>query len=49
MVPWKVKVFSDKILIFIWVKETVLYTGKSPLVAPLIQWDTEAVPYQLIR
>ena len=27
--------FSDKILIFILVKEIVLYTGKSPLEAPL--------------
>ena len=28
--------FYDKILIFILVKEIVLYTGKSPLEAPLI-------------
>ena len=27
-------IFSDKILIFILVKEMVLYTGKSPLEAP---------------
>ena len=37
-----------KILIFNLVKEIVLYTGKSPLEAPLILWDTETVPYQLI-
>ena len=30
------------------VKEIVLYTCKPPLGAHLIQWDTEAVPYQLI-
>ena len=35
MVPWRDLVFSDKILIFILVKEIVLYTGKSPLEAPL--------------
>ena len=35
-------------VIFIFVKEIVLYTGKSPLEAPLILWDTETVPYQLI-
>ena len=35
MVPWRDKVFSDKILIFILAKEIVLYTGKSPLEAPL--------------
>ena len=29
------KVLSDKILIFILVKEMVCYTGKSPLEAPL--------------
>ena len=29
-------------------KEIVLYTGKSPLEAPLILLDTETVPYQLI-
>ena len=38
--------FSDKILIFILVKEIVLYTGKSPLEAPLSLLDTETVPYQ---
>ena len=43
-----VKVFFDKILIFISVKEIVLYTVKSPLQDPLIQWDTEGVPYQLL-
>ena len=37
---------SDKILIFILVKEIVLYTGKSPLKTPLRLWDTETVPYQ---
>ena len=37
---------SEKILIFILVKEIVLYTGKSPLEAPLSLWDTETVPYQ---
>ena len=38
----------DKILIFILVKDIVLYTGKSPFEAPLILRDTETVPYQLI-
>ena len=38
----------DKILIFILLKENMLYTGESPLEAPLILWDTETVPYQLI-
>ena len=37
-------VIYDKILIFILVNEIVLYTGKSPL----ILWDTETVPNQLI-
>ena len=32
---------SDKILIFIFVKIILFYTGKSPLEAPLIQWNTE--------
>ena len=41
-------VFYDKILIFIWVNEIVLYAGKSPLEAPLILWDTETVLFQLI-
>ena len=35
-------------MIRILVKEIVLYTGNSPLEAPLIWWDTETVPYQLI-
>ena len=39
---------SYKILIFILVKEIVLYTSKSPLEAPLIVRDTETDPYQLI-
>ena len=39
---------NDKILIYILVKEIVLYTGKPPLEAPLILCDTETVPYQLI-
>ena len=38
---------SDKILIYILVKENVLYTGKSPHEVPLIQRDTENAPYQL--
>ena len=41
------EVFADKILIFILVKETVLYTGKSPIESPLILWDTKTVSYQL--
>ena len=36
------------ILIFILMNEIVLYTGNSPLEAPLILWDIETVPYQLI-
>ena len=43
-----IRVNSDKILIFVLVKEIVLYTGKSPLETPLILRDTETVPYQLI-
>ena len=35
-------------MIFILVKEIVLYTGNSPLEAPLILRDIETVPYQLI-
>ena len=35
MVPLRDKVFYDKILIFILVNEIVLYTGKSPLEAPI--------------
>ena len=46
MVPLRNKVFSDKILIFILVKEIVLYTGKSPFEAPLSLCDTETGPYQ---
>ena len=46
--PYRVKVFYDKILIFILVNEIVLHTGKSPLEPQLILWDTETVPYQLI-
>ena len=40
VVPWKDWVFSDIILISIsiLVEEIVLYTGKSPLKAPLILW-----------
>ena len=37
-----------KILIFILVNEIGLYTGKSPLDAPSILWNTETVPYHLI-
>ena len=43
----KVIQFSNEILIFILVKEIVLYTGKSRLEAPLILWDSETVPYQV--
>ena len=32
---------KSKILVFILVKENVLFTGKSPLMAPLIQCDIE--------
>ena len=46
--PWRDLVFYDKILIFILVIEIVIYTGKSPLEAPIILWPTETVPYQLI-
>ena len=46
--PWRDLVFYDKILIFILVIEIVIYTGKSPLEAPIILWATETVPYQLI-
>ena len=35
-------------MIFILVKEIVLHTGKSPLDAPFIMWDTETLPYNLI-
>ena len=45
-VPWRVKALSDKTLIFILVKEIMLYTGKSPLEATLILWGTETAPYQ---
>ena len=45
---WRDLVFYDKILIFILVIEIVIYTGKSPLEAPIILWATETVPYQLI-
>ena len=48
MVPLRDYVFSYKILIFILVKEIVLYTGKSAFEAPLILRDTETVPYQFI-
>ena len=34
------------LLIFILVREIVLYTGKSPLEAPLILRYAETVPYQ---
>ena len=34
-------------LIFILVKEIMLYTGKSPFEAPLILWDTETVPLMI--
>ena len=40
-------IFSDKVLIFISVKEMVLYTGKSPHVAPLFFGDIETVPQRL--
>ena len=33
---------------FITMKEIVFYTGNSPPEAPLILWNIEAVPYQLI-
>ena len=36
VVPSRVYVLSDKTFIFIFVKEIVLYTGISPLEAPLI-------------
>ena len=32
---------KSKILVFILVKENVLFTGKSPLMAPLIQCNIE--------
>ena len=48
IVPWRDQVIYDKILIFILVKEIVLYTDKSPLEAPLILWEIETVPCQLI-
>ena len=48
MAQWRDLVFYDKILIFILVIEIVIYTGKSPLEAPIILWATETVPYQLI-
>ena len=47
MVPLRDYIFY-KILIFILVNEIVLYTGKSPLEAPLNLRDTETVPDQLI-
>ena len=37
-----------KKMIFILVKEIVLYTGNSPLEDPLNLWDIETVSYQLI-
>ena len=39
---------SDKILKFILVKEMMWYTGKSSLVASLVQWDIEIFLYNLI-
>ena len=48
VVPWRDSVIYDKILIIILVKEIVMYTGNSPLEAPLILCDIENVPYQLI-
>ena len=36
MVPLRDYVFSDNVLIFVLAKEIMLYTGKSPLEAPLI-------------
>ena len=48
VVSWRDYVIYDKILIFILVKEIVLYTGYSPLEAPLNLWDIETAPYQLI-
>ena len=41
MVPLRVYVLSDKIMIFILVKKIICYTGKSPLGAPLVQCDIE--------
>ena len=50
MVPLMVKVFSNKILIFISQCKKWCYIQVSPLLgAPLFQWDTEAVLYQCIR
>ena len=40
------KLFSGKTLTLILVKEIVMYTGKSPLEAPLILRDIETIPYQ---
>ena len=31
-----------------WATALPIYTGKSPLEAPIILWATETVPYQLI-
>ena len=41
--PFKIK--FQVILVF---HGTILFTGKSPIEAPLILWETETVPYQLI-
>ena len=48
VVQWRDKVIYDKILIFVLVKEIVLYTGNSPLETPLILWDIGTVPYKLL-
>ena len=48
VVPWRDQVIYDKILIYILVKENVLYTGNSPLEAPLNLWAIEIASYQLI-
>ena len=43
-----IRSFIKKILIFILVKEIVLYTRNSQLEAPLVMWDIKTVPYQFI-
>ena len=41
----QVKYQDISVLIFILVKEIVLYTGKSPLEAPYIRLDTEDIQF----
>ena len=48
VIPWRDYVIYYKMMIFILMKEIVLYTGNSPLEAPLNLWDIETAPYQLI-